>query len=128
MARTSGCAAAFTAISGPMPAGSPTVIPLRRLVKSQAPSSKSQRTPKSQAPNQRPLQRVSGWTVGVGWDSELGAWDVTELPAFSTPSRPARAAAASAAGPRRVAARSTAAFLAAPAVHPFLGIRQLVAN
>src|SRR5690349_5217411 len=31
MAVTSGCAAAFRAISGPMPAGSPTVMPMRGL-------------------------------------------------------------------------------------------------
>ena len=53
------------------------------LVKSQAPSSKSQRTPKLPNPKQLPTVQDSlvGWTLGVGsaWDLELGIWDLTAL-------------------------------------------------
>jgi hypothetical protein len=40
---------------------------------SQAPSSKSQRTPNVQPPTYSDV--VEGWVLGVRWSLELGAWD-----------------------------------------------------
>ncbi len=51
------------------------------IVKSQAPSSKSQAlpAPKSQAPNLRPWLRATFWhlAIGSGWSLGFGAWDLS---------------------------------------------------
>src|SRR5215204_1712145 len=58
-------------------------------VKSQVPSSKSQRTPKSQDPNQFPNQppnlSLGHWELGGHWDLELGAWDLSRIQSLSPP-------------------------------------------
>ena len=44
-------------------------------IKSQPPSSKLQRTPNTQIP--KPTLPIGAWALGVPWDLELGAWELT---------------------------------------------------